>query len=381
MAWSRGAAALLAGAFVLLPMQIASAQKTESWRMSPTARLSLESAASDVRPRRDIGIREARAGFDLGAQEIWQARFSYEFAPDSRGWRNAWWQYRLGAKSVLRLGNQETGLGLAEASQGGTVFMERPTSRALTPGRLTGALLQTWNDWYTLRVGLFADRELEDLPDRRGAEGREVIARAVVRPTGVAPGRVALGATAAAREVAAGSAVRIRGSSDSNLVPLATATTGTILDVERLVTLGVEAAWSNGPAIVATEHLSLSIERRGQPSLRQSAWNAWAAWVLTGQSRTYRYGSASFGGLDPGGWPGALEVGVRVSGLEVEPPTGPGRRQMNTLLALNWYPHRAVRLMLEYGRTDARSASGESIKGEQLVQLRLQADYGNGGGE
>jgi phosphate-selective porin OprO and OprP len=370
----------LAGALVLLPMQMALAQETESRpSVSLTARLSVESVASDAEPRRDAGIREARAGIDLGTEDTWQARFAYDFAPDSRGWRNAWWQYRLGARSLLRLGNQNTGLGLDESSQGETsAFMERPIARALAPGRLTGAMLQHWNDFYTVRLGLFADRELENLPDRRGADGREVIARAVVRPRGNTPDRVALGATMAIREVAAGSAVRIRGSSDSDLVPLAIASTGTIVDAERLVAVGAEAAWSIGSAVLAAEHLSLSIERRGQPSLHQSGWNAWAAWVLTGQRRAYRAGSASFGGVDPGKWPGAVEVGVRVSGIELEAPTGSGGRQMNTLLALNWYPHEAVRLMLEYGRTDGRSAGGESVTGEQLVQLRFQSNYGDG---
>ncbi len=96
------------------------------------------------------------------------------------------------------------------------------------------------------------------------------------------------------------------------------------------------------------------------PSVKFQGGYAEAAYVLTGETRPYNAGSASYGGIAPadpfslsgGGW-GAWEIAGRYSTIDLNDRLAAangvaGGRQTVYTLALNWYINRNVRLMFDY---------------------------------
>lgn len=337
--------------------------------------LALDAVSADeTEPQDDLDLRSARLGFIAAIGEAWRLRTEYEFAPPSEGWRAVSLQYRFRPGLTLRIGNQNVGFGLEESSPDSvSPFMERPTSAALTAGRLTGAMVEAWSDFYTVRGGVFGDRYLEGLGDARGNEGRGMLGRAVVRPFGTMNGGLHLGGSIEYRDIATGSTVRIRGRSESNLVPLGEADTGRLSGVDHLVDVGAEVAWAGGSWLLMAEYIGLDLERGARPSVRNSSWQLSTAWVLTGQRRIYRTSSASFAELPVGGR-GALELAARVTGIDLNSGAVRGGHQTNRAIALNWYPNDYVKVALQYARLNS-DALGPRSTHEDLLQLRVQLHY------
>ena len=115
-----------------------------------------------------------------------------------------------------------------------------------------------------------------------------------------------------------------------------------------------EPAWRRGAEEVGI------FPFRMLPSVKFQGGYAEAAYVLTGETRRYNPGSASYGGIVPanpfsltgGSW-GAWEIAGRVSTIDLNDQLATangvaGGRQTIYTLALNWYANRNVRLMFDY---------------------------------
>jgi len=152
------------------------------------------------------------------------------------------------------------------------------------------------------------------------------------------------------------------------LDPTTLASTGAIANASGVQVYGVEAAGTYGPLFVQGEYYWFNVDRRantglppvGAPSLKFQGGYAQAAYVLTGESRTYNAANAAYNGIKPahpfsldgGGW-GAWEIAGRFSTIDLNDqlttPTGiAGGRQTVYTLALNWYVNGNVRFMLDY---------------------------------
>ncbi len=345
--------------------------------LSANARLTVDTVdlvdSSPYQPDDVFDLSSARFGAAADIGRAWQVRADYEFALSSRGWRNAFVQYRPTPGLSLRLGNQNTGLGLDEATpDSASSFMERSTSVALAPGRVTGLQIDKWTDRQTLRFGVYGNRELDELPDRRGTRGHSVLGRAVLRPRGTIENAYAVGASLEYRDVSGGR-FRTRARSESDMFLFGGVETGLLLDVDHLVAAGVEAQWNPGPLLFAGEYLTLGVHRALHSSLRHNGWNALASWIVTGNRRTYRNNSAAFINVQAE-WPGALELGARVSQVDFDPSAGNGGRQTNAALAVDWYPRTSMQVKLELARLFVHPWGAPS-DAANVVQLRVQADF------
>jgi phosphate-selective porin OprO/OprP len=145
--------------------------------------------------------------------------------------------------------------------------------------------------------------------------------------------------------------------------PTTLVSTGAIAGVSGAQVYSAEVAGTYGPLFFQGEYFWYNVDRSAfvpLPSLKFQGGYAEAAYVLTGESRPYNPGSASYGGIAPanpfslsgGGW-GAWEIAGRYSTIDLNDRIATasgvaGGRQTIYTLALNWYLNRNVRLMFDY---------------------------------
>jgi len=145
--------------------------------------------------------------------------------------------------------------------------------------------------------------------------------------------------------------------------PTTLVSTGAIAGVSGAQVYSAEVAGTYGPLFFQGEYFWYNVDRSAfvpLPSLKFQGGYAEAAYILTGESRPYNPGSASYGGIAPanpfslsgGGW-GAWEIAGRYSTIDLNDRIATasgvaGGRQTIYTLALNWYLNRNVRLMFDY---------------------------------
>ena len=145
--------------------------------------------------------------------------------------------------------------------------------------------------------------------------------------------------------------------------PTTLVSTGALAGVSGAQVYSAEAAGTYGPLFFQGEYFWYNVDRNAfapLPSLKFQGGYAEAAYVLTGETRPYNPGSASYGGIAPanpfslsgGGW-GAWEIAGRFSTIDLNDRLAAangvaGGRQTIYTLALNWYLNRNVRLMFDY---------------------------------
>jgi phosphate-selective porin OprO/OprP len=145
--------------------------------------------------------------------------------------------------------------------------------------------------------------------------------------------------------------------------PTTLLTTGALTGVSGAQVYSGEAAATLGSLYLQGEYFWYNIDRNALPGLSSVKFQggyAQAGYILTGETRSYNPGSASYGGVIPanpfsltgGGW-GAWEIAGRFSTVDLNDQLAAangvaGGRQNIYTLALNWYVNRNVRFMLDY---------------------------------
>jgi phosphate-selective porin OprO/OprP len=145
--------------------------------------------------------------------------------------------------------------------------------------------------------------------------------------------------------------------------PTTLVSTAAIAGVSGAQVYSAEAAATYGPLFFQGEYFWYNVDRNAfapLPSLKFQGGYAEAAYVLTGETRPYNPGSASYGGIAPanpfsltsGGW-GAWEIAGRVSTIDLNDQLAAangvaGGRQTIYTAALNWYVNGNVRFMFDY---------------------------------
>lgn len=142
-------------------------------------------------------------------------------------------------------------------------------------------------------------------------------------------------------------------------------------------TLGAEFAGAYGPGYVQAEYDSSAFKEAGEPDDTVTAYTVTAAYTLTGETRPYKPGIASYGAITPTHAYGAWEVALRYEEAKNDGNDGvftgvalPGAKgalatldKVTVLTAgLNYYPNDRVRFELEYihGEADLGKAGSDS---------------------
>ena len=101
------------------------------------------------------------------------------------------------------------------------------------------------------------------------------------------------------------------------------------------------------------------------------------SYFLTGEYRNYRASEGAFKGIKPlkkfnidNGTPGAWEVAVRLSSIDLNDATISGGKLDDITLGLNWYLNPNARVMWNFIRADITAVGVAN-----LFQMRLQLNF------
>ena len=303
----------------------------------------------------------------------------YEFSGERVGFEDVYVGFtKIPYLGKVRFGHIDEPFGLElRTSNRHTTFMERALTHAIIPGTNTGVLAKNliMDDRVFFNFGIFRDTDGRGSGSGDGAYN--VTGRLVGLPIYENGGTELLHLGISGSHRNPDGDVRFRSKPESHLsnfeyvdtLPFAA-------DDENL--MGVEFAWINGPLSFQSEYVLDSIDARQGSNVNISAWYAFVSYILTGESRFYDLGSATFDrprvsrSFREGG-PGAWELAVRFSSIDLDDATIRGGKQDDITLGLNWYMNPNTKLMFNYIRA---MVDHDNYEGDlDVFQIRAQVDF------
>lgn len=170
--------------------------------------------------------------------------------------------------------------------------------------------------------------------------------------------------------------VRFRERPEVHISPRLVDTANIVADDVDLV--GVESAAVFGPASLQGEYVHTSVDATSGPSLDFDGYYVQASYFLTGEHRPYKRSHGAFSRVKPlrnfigkgGGGPGAVELAVRYSSIDVSDRSVAGGELDDVTVGLNWYLNPNTRVMANYVRADL-----DSVGEADVFQTRFQIDF------
>ncbi len=333
----------------------------------------------------DADLRRARLYLDGRILGDFRFKIDREFAPDRRGWRNVFGEFRISKQVSVRAGNFVAPFGLENMTASNhSTFMERAASGALAPSFQTGILLKTRGRFgeknslhrWTASVAGTMQPLGQASDDRHGTEHYGVVARLTYAPLAKKRSVLHFGVAAEYRDVRGGKPFRVSSRPEAGLLPTFLRT-GNLSDVDSTTSVGLEGLFLRGPFTLQSEYFHMFVQRsasRPDPSFQGGYVQV--SWVLTGERRRYSRSSGLLGGVRPRSPWGAVELGVRYSTLDLNDETVNGGSLRNWTVGLNWYVRENVRLTANYVSVDARLRSAPRRPDSPHVgQIRFQVFF------
>jgi phosphate-selective porin OprO and OprP len=343
-------------------------------------------------------LRRARLEVSGKIYDDWKYKAAVDFADNEVDGKSFYIAYGGWDAATVKAGfyGMPFGLGAAVSSKYAT-FMETPTVvNAFEVDDHIGFGLESGGETWSAKVALFGEgAAANDVDDEGwGASARITFAPllkmskllhlggsiAFQNPDSVAEGTTDLDGNG----VIGGNVhtVRFRSRPEAHVNVGRLVDTGSIYNVDRFTSYGLELASVLGPFSVYGEYIATNVARNGGNSdLTFDGYYGAASWFLTGESRPYAADSGEFGRVKPrqnfslkGGGPGAWEVAARYSVLDLTDGSLGGGREDNITLGLNWYINPQLRMMVNYVMVDVDSATGVD-NDPKITQTRLQLDF------
>lgn len=116
----------------------------------------------------------------------------------------------------------------------------------------------------------------------------------------------------------------------------------------------VESAWTFGPLSLQAEYFRTWVNAVAGSDPSFDGFYVFGSWFLTGEHRPYDPSEGIIGRVKPlknfslGGGPGALELALRYSRLNLDDESIAGGRMADYSAGLNWYLNPNARAMLNY---------------------------------
>ncbi|MEN8166504.1 MAG: porin [Pseudomonadota bacterium] len=331
-------------------------------------------------------VRSSRLSWRGILWDDWQFKSEVDFAGGGADLKSNYLRYRGFRPILITAGNFKEPFGLERSTPiTETTFMERAAvSQALAPARSIGLGLRTSQRKWSLNTGLFSNRDLGEGGggDERREESWALTGRATFAPLVAQSQGFHTGMAAAYRSFDDGR-IRFRARPESHVTDTRFVDTGVITEVDEVLRYGLEAAAALGPFSFQTEYIATETRRRGaSPALHFDGWYANTSYFLTGETRPYRHQRGVYRGVVPKrplgrNGPGAWELALRFSHLDLTDEDVTGGQQDLLTLGLNWYPNANIRFMSNYINVLDVDRPGSAYDGDepQLIQIRGQVDF------
>jgi phosphate-selective porin OprO/OprP len=262
-------------------------------------------------------------------------------------------------------------------------FLEQSSAvMALAPGVNTGFQLgrPAFHDRMTWALGLFASAPVTDTGDAT-KEARRAMGRMtwlVQDRTGAeVPWLVHLGVSWS-HLLSGSDTVQYQSRPESHLAPYMVQT-GEI-KADNADTLGVEAAWVNGPISAQGEYLRTAVNHKQGQGIGFCGSYVSASWFVTGESRPYSKTEGIFTRLKPfqnftvkHGGHGAVEVALRYSVVNLNSGAIHGGKMNSLTAGLNWYinPNAKIRVNYVTAQSDLYGPTSKA----NIAEMRFEFDF------
>ncbi len=170
--------------------------------------------------------------------------------------------------------------------------------------------------------------------------------------------------------------VRFRERPESHLAPRLVDTGA--LTANAVDLFGAEAAVVLGPASLQGEYMHAAVDASTGSSPDFAGYYVQASYFLTGEHRPYKRSHGAFGRVKPkenfigkeGTGPGAIELAVRYSSLDLTDAAVTGGKLDDVTAGVNWYLNPNTRVMANYVHADL-----DSTGTADAFQMRFQVDF------
>ena len=288
-----------------------------------------------VRGKHASGV-ELTLGYDAKADKFLDASLKGRFSAYST-WRVG--QFKQ-PNSLEELGSTKNNDFIAKAMATNTFAVAR---------RLGAELATAGRNWTA--TGSWFGRELT----RNLARGSGYGARATWAPmletdeAGTAD-FLHLGLSAISMDTSADT-LRLRARPGADLTPIRLVDSGNLTTVDRLTSVGLEAAWSRGPLLLQGEIYRAEVQRTVGQDFAADGWYLYGLWTLTGEKHGYKSGTITTP-LPNDPLAGSWQVGLRYEGLDLDDVVR-GGEENNLTLGVNWYWRSNFKFMANYVRVES----------------------------
>jgi phosphate-selective porin len=352
------------------------------------ARLDIDAAAfaadaslSDFRD--GAKVRRARfyllGDFRFGLQLAYKLQFSVE---GRRALLNDFylrWKPRRWVDSVdLGYFRPPMGLENVASSRSRTLMEMGSPEQALAPGYRSGiAVAGHWEPWRTAwKAGFFSVGQ-EQLTGDASRTSTQFVGRVAWVPwrESAEPGAAFFHLGLSMSDAFSGNTIRYRARPESFIAPYVVDTGA--MGAGNAFQYGLEGAWADGPLLISSEVLRSHVAvAQGRDADLGGAYGL-LSWVLTGEPHPYDANRGLFQRLQPrrpfsfcgGGW-GALEIGQRLSWIDLSDGSAHGGEMLSLTSGVTWHLNAQLRLFANY--VFAHVTGGPQTGDVNVFQARIE---------
>ena len=301
----------------------------------------------------------------------WSYKAQYDFAGNSVTMKDAYVAYTGFDFGKIKIGQFKQEFGLENLTSSKYItFIERAASSAFAIDRRIGVNLSGDADRWHYAFGAFGQEE----SDSEGSdEGYGVAGRVTWAPQFGDNSFIHVGAAANWQQPPSrdDEEFRVRARPEAHQSNIRFVDTGTLTDVDDIVTFGFEGAWVGGPFSVQGEWTQQSVNRDEGDEPDLTGYYVYGSWFLTGESRSYKGGQ--FGRTKA---TNAWELAVRFSNTDLEDGDVLGGEQDIITVGVNYYANPNLRFMLNYLDIDVDPRSGgQEDDNPSAVIMRVAMDF------
>ena len=316
-------------------------------------------------------VRRAQLYFKLGFSKDWSTKLqlAYDEKSSSTEVKDAYIRYKGWDFADITVGQDKEpfSLGLISGLKNSNAIERNIASQAFRLGRNLGVNFSSANKGYTWSVGLYDVGEYGSDTTQGGGGKLAVTGRFTLSPINKKRHVVHLGTSFSTRDLdGAEFEIESNGEVHGAVDILDTRN----FQADSLSQYALESAWIKGPLALTGEAYYQDVKGTvDSNSASYSGYYVEGSYFLSDDSMRYKKGR--FTSVNPNSNSGAWQLVVRRSFLDAE-DNRDGMEVTNSMLGLNYYYSKAIKLMLNLTRTELAGYDVKALDSGDAVSLRAQ---------